>query len=888
MTDDFSERRKDDALREAIDDLRDDLHELHSHDRVYARVLKEIACITDSNFCFAVQSHGAGENLGVAWMAGYSNPTQELVPLKKPVFRANDVKAVQVLLSTMKLGVPRVIERSDIADIDTLHELMPDVSQILAIPLSDGEEVFALLCFSRAAAPYQVDIARRLQPLITVCSSVLRIIDSKNLDTIAEKRLFLDSDTWRENFNTLEQLSPLAMLTLSQEYKILRINPAAEKIFGLNSQDVSGKDIVDLIPERFPGEHKTQTFVSSTLKLGHENSIPIEGTSPSRQSIPLELSLIRYLEYKQPRIVLLLRDKTEITSAREELKSELQRFRAVADLAPMGILQTDATWNTIYANDRWQQISGQSLDSLQRLGWLSSVHEEDAQNVLDELRAKISNSQEFQTECRLKHTSKPGHTWVQLHVRPLFNPQSELQGLVATLIDTSYHHSTEEKLRNLAERDALTGLANRMLFYDRLEQALKRVPRHGPLALLCLDLDGFKNINDSLGHDAGDQLLRDVALRLKSCVRAEDTVARVGGDEFTILLQGIESTSVAAEIAEKILKRLEAPVRIQQQEVFISTSIGICVETGDQNCDANTLLKQADMALYRAKAAGRNNFQYYSKELEEASRNRLELGNSLHRALSRAEFEVFYQLQAEVSTGDIVGAEALLRWRHHSRGLLMPSEFMPLLDETGLVSPVSRWVWHQAFMQQRAWIDQGLMHEDACLSVNISPRQFRDPLFIVSMEGAIADSGLSGENIIVEITETALVQDNSYTQDILNKLKSLGILIALDDFGTGYASLSYLKRFPIDIIKIDRSFVIDLMRDKEDRAITQAVLALGRSLDLSVFAEGVENKEVLNQLLRWGCDYYQGYFLNKPSTPNEVAVQLRSHLRSRGAKLTLQ
>lgn len=460
--------------------------------------------------------------------------------------------------------------------------------------------------------------------------------------------------------------------------------------------------------------------------------------------------------------------------------------------------------------------------------------------------------------------------WCDLHARPLFGKHGEIEGFVATLLDVTYRRDTERKLRNMAELDSLTGLANRALFHDRLSQAIERIDRHGPVALICIDLDDFKNINDSLGHDVGDALLKKVASRLRRCVRGEDTIARVGGDEFMVVLGGIDSFDNTTLVCEKILRLIEAPVSICSHEIFVTASIGVsfCI-ANDNNCIQN-LMKQADIALYRAKAEGRNNFQYYSPELEHASQERLSMTNALRHAFEREEFELYFQLQADIANDGICGVETLIRWRHPEKGLLSPTDFVPLLESTGLIVPVGKWLQHKAFSIFKKWIDEGVFNRDARISINMSSHQLRDASFIDDLTQSMDEIGLGGDNITLELTESALLEETSAIKDVLQRLKQRNVQIAIDDFGTGYSSLTYLKRFPIDFIKIDQCFVRDMLDDPEDRAITQAVIGLAKSLNLQCVAEGVESQEGLKQLTEWHCDFYQGYHLNQPCITEEI------------------
>ncbi len=642
-------------------------------------------------------------------------------------------------------------------------------------------------------------------------------------------------------------------------------------------------------PDYFPENWPVIDQMIALPFIDHENNVSVIGLANTEQ--PYQRNLAKRLLPLLRTLVNIIRCDPEFFSSKpvqsrstnksyknSNLENQLQeektqQFKAISDLAPIGILQTNAQWEAVYVNDRWCEICDVAHADLLALGWINAIHNDDMTSTLEALRLAIKAGKELNHSCRMQ-TELGELVWVELHTRPLFSRSGKVDGFLATLRDITYRHKEEEKLRQLAEMDPLTGMANRALFQDRLQHAMESIGRHGALVLLCLGLDGFKIINDTLGHDAGDSLLQEVALRLKSCVRQADTVARIGGDEFAILMEGVKIASIASDISAKILEALALPFEIHQQEVFITTSIGITLADKDHNSDPRSLFKQADISLYRAKAAGRNNFQFYSPEMERESRNRLYLGNSLHRALERNEFEVYYQLQSTVAGREIVGAEALLRWQHPDKGLLAPKNFISFLEETGLINSVSRWLLYQAFSDHHAWQTKGLMSQGSHISVNLSPRQLREANLLDTFKGALKNANLNGDMVVAEITESALLDESSMVKDTLRNLKDIGIKIALDDFGTGYSSLTYLKSFPIDYIKIDQSFILNLLNDPEDKAITQAVIALARSLNMTVIAEGVENLDVLSQLEHWGCECYQGFYLNKPICSSDIITML--------------
>jgi diguanylate cyclase (GGDEF)-like protein len=435
----------------------------------------------------------------------------------------------------------------------------------------------------------------------------------------------------------------------------------------------------------------------------------------------------------------------------------------------------------------------------------------------------------------------------------------------------------DSQIERVVHYDALTGLPNRLLFLDRLDQELIRAQRdNSMMALLTIDLDRFKQVNDSFGHPAGDQLLQTVAGRLASQIRACDTVARVAGDEFSIALTGVKNTHAAGEVAQKIQDSFaHNPISIGDSEIFITLSIGISIYPVD-GLNTTTLLKNADAALHQAKDEGRNNFQYYEAQMNASAWQRLKLETELRRALERDEFVLHYQPKVDMESGKIIGMEALLRWQSPERGLVAPGEFVPLLEETGLILPVGEWVLRAACKQARAWQAAGL--QDIHIAVNLSTLQFKQPDFANLVLGILKENGLDPAlgAIELELTESLLMNNAAGAVETLVKLREAGIQFSIDDFGTGYSSLSYLKRFPISSLKIDQSFVRDLSTDRDDKAIVAAIIALGHSLGLNVIAEGVETTVQLELLRKKGCDEMQGYLFSRPVPAADMTQLLQS------------
>jgi diguanylate cyclase (GGDEF)-like protein len=431
-----------------------------------------------------------------------------------------------------------------------------------------------------------------------------------------------------------------------------------------------------------------------------------------------------------------------------------------------------------------------------------------------------------------------------------------------------------QRVEYLAYHDGLTGLPNRSMFSKLLSQRISEARRYDrELAVAFLDLDRFKQINDTLGHEAGDQLLQEVATRLQGCVRDSDTVARLGGDEFVVLLPELEDGKLAATVAHKILGVLAKPFTLIGHEFRITASIGISVYPRDGQ-DEQTLTKNADIAMYQAKAEGKNNFQFYSEQLNANSLERLTLESSLRHALERDEFRLYYQAKRDIRTGCISGMEALLRWEHPDLGTVTPMQFIPIAEETGLIVPIGKWVLKTACLQSVAWQNEGL--PPFGIAVNMTERQFLDESLLQDLASILKSTGMNPQLLELELTESLLIRDVENTLRILTGLKSLGIRIAVDDFGTGYSSLATLQRFPLDTVKIDRSFIGDLVGPAEDSGLADAIISMGKSLSLTVIVQGVETKEQADFLRAHACDELQGFYFNRPLPANQFAQLMRA------------
>ena len=457
-------------------------------------------------------------------------------------------------------------------------------------------------------------------------------------------------------------------------------------------------------------------------------------------------------------------------------------------------------------------------------------------------------------------------------VAPIHDGEGRPAGAVIVFRDVSVARAMALQMTHSAEHDFLTGLPNRMLLNDRISQAIVLASRHNKhVAILFLDLDGFKHINNSLGHPVGDKLLQSIATRLVDCVRASDTVSRQGGDEFVVLLSEVELSEDAAITARRMLLAVSRPHSIDQHDLHITTSIGVSVYPED-GLDAETLIKNADTAMYQAKESGRQSFQFFKPAMNARAVERQSIEESLRRALERQEFVLYYQPKVDLTTGAITGAEALIRWNHPTRGLIPPMDFIPIAEDCGLILSIGAWALREACAQSRVWTKAGL--PDVTMAVNVSAIEFRDKNFLNRLFEVISETGLDPRLLELELTESVLMKHATSTAVILQTLREAGIRLAVDDFGTGYSSLSYLRKFPVDAVKIDQSFIRQISAD-DDTTIVKAVIGMARGLKLRVIAEGVETPEELAFLRAYRCDEAQGYYFSRPVPARQFAMMLK-------------
>jgi diguanylate cyclase (GGDEF)-like protein/PAS domain S-box-containing protein len=580
----------------------------------------------------------------------------------------------------------------------------------------------------------------------------------------------------------------------------------------------------------------------------------------------------------------LIQDITKRKNAETALREAERRYHGLFDNAIEGIFRTAVEGNYLDANPALAHIYG--FDSPQDL--MASLCDIGRQLYVDPQRRaefmRIAKARGSVTGFESQVYRKNGDIiWISENSRLVLSEDGRPLGYEGTVEDITERRLYQTRIERQANYDTLTGLANRSLLQDRLEQALLTATSFGTrVAVAFVDLDRFKYINDSLGHHVGDELLKEVATRVQSCVRECDTVARLGGDEFVLLLNGHSGPESVRSIMESMLAAVSQPWTIEQGEFHVSCSIGVALHPEDGE-DARTLLKHADSAMYRAKDSGRDNFQFFTRELNTLMTERLEMEGHLRRALERNQFVLCYQPRVDLDGGEILAAEALLRWRIPNRGTIAPQRFIGLAEETGLIVPIGTWVLKTACAQNKAWQDEGL--PAIVVSVNVSARQFRQENLVQTVAEVLAETGLEPRYLELELTESMVMHDAPQLVAMLDQLKSLGVQISVDDFGTGYSSLSYLKRFPVDRLKIDRSFVEHIASDDDDATIVRTIIALGHNLGLKVVAEGVESEEQLRFLRANHCDEAQGFLMGRPVSSRNLRRKFRYQIETRSSGL---
>ncbi len=645
-----------------------------------------------------------------------------------------------------------------------------------------------------------------------------------------------------------------------------------EELIGMNNRQFQEEKNAEKTYRFFAGIYNT----GKPVRAFEMEVIRKDGT---RQISEVSISLIRDAEGKPIGFRGTSRDISERKQMEETIRQSEERYRTLIEEMEEWYFETDLAGDILFFNDIFASGLGYPHKELTGVNFRNFVRQEDIDTVYNKF-------------LQVYETGEPTRNFPYEFVRPdgsrMFTefsifPKRDYEGTILGFRgvghDITERKRAEERIQYLATHDTLTDLPNRLMFNQLLSHAIQAARRYKrQLAVLFIDLDRFKIINDTLGHEAGDQLLQEMAIRLKEALRAVDVVARLGGDEFVILIEEVNDVSQVTTVARNILSAVIKSLVIMDQECRVTASIGISIYPKDAK-DERSLMKTADRAMYFAKEEGKNNYQFYSKGIKSQSIKRLSIETNLRQALRRKEFSLHYQAKLDFRTGMITGVEALLRWQNPSLGSVTPMQFIPVAEETGLIVPIGRWVLKTACAQNVAWQRQGL--PPVCMAVNLSLRQLTDEALLEDMKAALEDSGMAPNLLELEITESMVMHNPGRMVKVLSKIKDMGVRLAIDDFGTGYSSLAQIKHFPIDTLKVDRSFIRNIPNDSEDKAITEAIIAMGKTLSLTVVAEGVETQEQMVFLEQHACDQMQGYYFSRPIIPEQFADLLRTHVSTR-------
>jgi len=685
-------------------------------------------------------------------------------------------------------------------------------------------------------------------------------------DITARENLVRDREALLHQLQLTLDHMPIGCLLVDTEFNTTYWNTAAERIFGYTQGEVIGRRPYDIVTPKSRRNSIHEAFVQMSQGSASFDNAGKNLTKDGRTIFcSWHSSPLRDKEGQFIAAVIMCQDITSRVVAEESLKRSEETYRQIVDTAREGVWVIDAGGRTSFVNARMAEILGYTVAEMAGTSlydFMDDEGREEAERRFEQRREGISEQHDF----RFKRQDGDD-VWTIVSASPMYNADGTFAGALAMVTDISERKQQENMVWWQAYHDSLTLLPNRALFEDRLGQLLVMSKRQNSrVGVLFLDLDRFKHINDTLGHGAGDRLLKVVADRLTSCLRAEDTIARMGGDEFTILLPGIDHPEDAAKVAQKLLDALAMPVTIDDQELFVGGSIGISLFPEDGQ-DPQALLKHADVAMYRAKEQGGNGYYLFTQAMNKSALEHLIMENSLRKAIARNEFHLVYQPQIDLDTGEVTAVEALCRWRHPDLGVVQPAQFIPLAEETGIILQIGEWVLNEACRQTAEWVESG---NPLRVSVNISARQFAHPGLTEMVASILERHSLDPKWLDLELTESAIMKVPETSVELLRELRSLGVRLSLDDFGTGYSSLSYLRQFPFDTLKIDRAFVAGLVEDPVDAALVRAMVDLAQALKLEVVCEGVETDEQCRALQDLGCSIMQGYLFSAPITADRV------------------
>ena len=830
--------RTPDEIDDGIHDALADVGRFVDVDRAYVYVVDE--------------DHAVVENTH-AWNASPLPPELER---PRRVAQADAPRWMDELRALEPIYIPRVADLSDEWAKERALLEVQGTQSVLAAPLVDRGRLVGFIGFDSINSErlWSDDHLSLLMSAAGVVSQALARRD-------AEQRFALGFEA-----------APLGMALIGPEGQHVQVNRAYCELVGQDEDKLIGQQVLDFIHS---GDRRAVVAKYGALARGDIDQATLElrsgpHLSPTRW-FRVHLAAVRTSSGAIRYLVSHLEDITERHQHEIELRVSEERYRTLVENSPAVVTRFDRNRRMVYMSPSFEELGPWKVGDIIGQRSKAIANSEEFQKWEAALERVFDSGQRHDTEWEI--AIGEGETmWFQSRAVPEFDEHGEVEYVLVMNTDITALKRGEAELAHQAMHDPLTGLANRALFLDHLRSELARGERRSEaLAVLFLDLDRFKVVNDSLGHSAGDQLLGEVGCRLQNLLRGGDIVARLGGDEFVVLLPDVDGSDEAVAIAQRVLAAIRRPIDVDGDEVFSTASMGIALwharAAADGTATAEALVRDADTAMYRAKARGRDRYEIFDEDLRTQATAKFHLENFLRKAVELGELEVHYQPEIDLMTGQLAGAEALVRWRHPVEGLLEAKTFIDLAEESGLILDVGSWVLKEACRQVGEWKRKD-GRELGTLRVNLSPRQIAHPDLLETVVQALEVGELEPSSLCLEITETALMSDAAASLSVLSALRSLGVDLAIDDFGTGYSSLSYLKRFPVTVLKIDRSFVDGLGHDPDDTAIAGAIVSLGRSLGMSLVAEGVETPRHLHELRRLGCDRAQGYLFSAALSPD--------------------
>jgi diguanylate cyclase (GGDEF)-like protein/PAS domain S-box-containing protein len=765
------------------------------------------------------------------------------------------------------------------------HEMAAkkEIKASIAFPIYKFNQVVgAFNIYSDQEDYFSLDIVGLLNEMAVDISFALENLELNQLKQQAEDAL---RDKEERLAVTLDSIGDAVIVT-DVFGAIIRMNPVAEVMTGWAFDQAEGKPLTEVF-RIFNSitKAKVDNPVAKVLEQGVIVGLANHTVLISKQGIEFHIAdsaaPIRDKNHQIVGVVLVFQNVTEQYATYAALKSSEERFKDVIEASGAYIWELDTQLRYTYLTEQVELIKGYPVEQLLGQQLINLVPAEQVESVLQVIQTAIEEKKRF--ELFYQNINPSGDKlWEEIKGQVVLNAQGEVIKLRGVGISINQRKHAEAEIQRLVYYDALTSLPNRRMFCERLADEISFAKRHGKFgALLFLDLDHFKNLNDSLGHTIGDELLIQLAARLKDQLRKEDFTARLGGDEFVILLIGLSDSlesamNLARKVTEKMLAVVGQPYILKSHQYHTNSSIGITLFPQEQE-NASSILRQADIALYRAKANGRNTFQFYHPQMQEAVCKRLEMEANLRLAISADQLQLYYQPQFN-HLNQLVGAEVLLRWIHPTLGFIPPDQFISVAEEAGLIMEIGYWIFRHGFKQIKVWQQAGLLKAEQHISINVSPKQFKQENLFKILSEILREIDVSANAIILELTEGVFLANIENTIEKMLQLRGLGFRFSIDDFGTGYSSLAYLKRLPLNELKIDKAFVDDIEHDSEDRAIVETIIAMAQHLKLSVIAEGVENQQQLDFLKQQGCLNYQGYFFSKPLSTAAFEDCLRQHL----------